>query len=141
MYRPTPSASTPNSLISAESRQPKQQEFERSAADGGDPAISERKNDPERDGSADYQFIEIMSCPGGCVNGGGQPIQSAYVRNNTDIRALRAEAIYKADAAMELRRSHENPAVKALYDEYLGQPNSHLAHKILHTRYIPRNNY
>ena len=94
-----------------------------------------------RDGSADYQFIEIMSCPGGCVNGGGQPIQSAYVRNNTDIRALRAEAIYKADAAMELRRSHENPAVKALYDEYLGQPNSHLAHKILHTRYIPRNNY
>ena len=94
-----------------------------------------------RDGSADYQFIEIMSCPGGCVNGGGQPIQSAYVRNNTDIRSLRAEAIYKADAAMELRRSHENPAVKALYDEYLGQPNSHLAHKILHTRYIPRNNY
>ena len=94
-----------------------------------------------RDGSADYQFIEIMSCPGGCVNGGGQPIQSAYVRNNTAIRALRAEAIYKADAAMELRRSHENPAVKALYDEYLGQPNSHLAHKILHTRYIPRNNY
>ena len=94
-----------------------------------------------RDGSADYQFIEIMSCPGGCVNGGGQPIQSAYVRNNTDIRALRAEAIYKADAAMELRRSHENPAVKALYDEYLGQPNSHLAHKILHTKYIPRNNY
>ena len=94
-----------------------------------------------RDGSADYQFIEIMSCPGGCVNGGGQPIQSAYVRNNTDIRALRAEAIYKADAAMELRRSHENPAVKALYDEYLGQPNSPLAHKILHTRYIPRNNY
>ena len=94
-----------------------------------------------RDGSADYQFIEIMSCPGGCVNGGGQPIQSAYVRNNTDIRALRAEAIYKADAAMELRRSHENPAVKALYEEYLGQPNSHLAHKILHTRYIPRNNY
>ncbi len=94
-----------------------------------------------RDGSADYQFIEIMSCPGGCVNGGGQPIQSAYVRNNTDIRALRAEAIYKADASMELRRSHENPAVKALYDEYLGQPNSHLAHKILHTRYIPRNNY
>ena len=94
-----------------------------------------------RDGSADYHFIEIMSCPGGCVNGGGQPIQSAYVRNNTDIRALRAEAIYKADAAMELRRSHENPAVKALYDEYLGQPNSHLAHKILHTRYIPRNNY
>ena len=94
-----------------------------------------------RDASADYQFIEIMSCPGGCVNGGGQPIQSAYVRNNTDIRALRAEAIYKADAAMELRRSHENPAVKALYDEYLGQPNSHLAHKILHTRYIPRNNY
>ena len=94
-----------------------------------------------RDGSADYQFIEIMSCPGGCVNGGGQPIQSAYVRNNADIRALRAEAIYKADAAMELRRSHENPAVKALYDEYLGQPNSHLAHKILHTRDIPRNNY
>lgn len=94
-----------------------------------------------RDGSADYQFIEIMSCPGGCVNGGGQPIKSAYVRNNTDIRADRAKAIYKADKAMALRKSHENPAVQALYNEYLGEPNSHLAHKLLHTRYMPRNNY
>ncbi len=94
-----------------------------------------------RDGSADYQFIEIMSCPGGCVNGGGQPIKSAYVRNNTDIRADRAKAIYKADKAMALRKSHENPAVQALYKEYLGEPNSHLAHKLLHTRYMPRNNY
>ena len=97
--------------------------------------------DDIRAGKADYHFIEIMSCPGGCVNGGGQPIKSAYVRNNYDVKALRAGAIYDADKSMKLRKSHENPAVKALYDEYLGKPNSHLAHELLHTVYAPRNNY
>lgn len=97
--------------------------------------------DKIRNGEADYQFIEIMSCPGGCVNGGGQPIKSAYVRNNNDIRAIRAGSIYAADKAMKYRKSHDNPAIKELYASYLGEPNGHKAHKILHTSYIKRNNY
>ncbi len=97
--------------------------------------------DKIRNGEADYQFIEIMSCPGGCVNGGGQPIKSAYVRNNNDIRAIRAASIYAADKAMKYRKSHDNPAIKELYETYLGEPNGHKAHKILHTSYIKRNNY
>lgn len=92
-------------------------------------------------GTSPYQFIEIMSCPGGCVNGGGQPIKNAYTRNNVDIKALRAKAIYDADKAMELRKSHENPIIKEIYAEYLGEPNSHLAHEILHTSYVPRTRY
>ena len=97
--------------------------------------------DKIRNGEADYQFIEIMSCPGGCVNGGGQPIKSAYVRNNNDIRAIRAASIYAADKAMKYRKSHDTPAIKELYETYLGEPNGHKAHKILHTSYIKRNNY
>lgn len=97
--------------------------------------------DKIRNGEADYQFIEIMSCPGGCVNGGGQPIKSAYVRNNNDIRAIRAGSIYAADKAMKYRKSHDNPAIKELYETYLGEPNGHKAHKILHTSYIKRDNY
>ncbi len=89
-------------------------------------------------GKVDVQFIEIMACPGGCVNGGGQPHQPAVVRNNVDLRALRASVLYTADANMDLRKSHENSAVKMLYDEYFGEPNSHKAHEILHTSYIKR---
>ena len=92
-------------------------------------------------GEADYHFIEIMSCPGGCVNGGGQPIKSAYERNNYDIKALRAGAIYDADKSSALRKSHENPVVKEIYETYLGEPNSHKAHEILHTKYAPRKKY
>ena len=92
-------------------------------------------------GKSPYQFIEIMSCPGGCVNGGGQPIKDAYTRNFTDIKATRAASIYKTDKAMKLRKSHENPAVKELYKEFFGEPNSHKAHEILHTSYAPRTNY
>ena len=92
-------------------------------------------------GEADYHFIEIMSCPGGCVNGGGQPIKSAYERNNYDIKALRAGAIYDADKSAALRKSHENPVVKEIYETYLGEPNSHKAHEILHTKYTPRKKY
>lgn len=91
-----------------------------------------------KNGEADYHFIEIMGCPGGCVNGGGQPQQPASVRNFTDIRALRAKALYDIDAANSVRKSHENVAVKALYDEYLGKPGSHKAHEILHTTYVKR---
>ena len=92
-------------------------------------------------GEADYHFIEIMSCPGGCVNGGGQPIKSAYERNNYDIKALRAGAIYDADKSATLRKSHENPIVKESYETYLGEPNSHKAHEILHTKYVARKKY
>lgn len=94
--------------------------------------------DDVKSGKKNYHFIEIMGCPGGCVNGGGQPQQPASVRNFTDIRALRAKALYNIDAEMPLRKSHENPAIKQVYDEYLGKPGSHKAHEILHTTYVKR---
>ncbi|MBR2956245.1 MAG: iron hydrogenase small subunit, partial [Clostridia bacterium] len=92
-------------------------------------------------GTSPYHFIEVMSCPGGCVNGGGQPIVDAFTRNNYDVRAIRAKAIYDTDASMDLRKSHENPAVQDLYKEYFGEPNSHKAHEILHTSYVKRDRY
>ena len=91
-------------------------------------------------GEKNYHFIEVMCCPGGCVNGGGQPIQPTSVRQNIDLRAERAKALYNYDAANTLRKSHESPVVKALYDEYFEKPGSHKAHKILHTSYIDRSN-
>jgi len=91
-----------------------------------------------KSGEADYHFIEIMACPGGCVNGGGQPIQSGTVRNHTDLKAQRAKALYDQDAAMPIRKSHENPAIKKLYEEYLGEPGGHKAHELLHTTYVER---
>ena len=94
--------------------------------------------DAVKAGELDVQFIEIMACPGGCVNGGGQPIQPAVVRATTDLRAVRAAVLYNDDAKADLRKSHENSAVKNLYDEYFGEPNSHKAHEILHTHYIKR---
>jgi iron only hydrogenase large subunit-like protein len=97
--------------------------------------------DKIRAGEADYHFVEIMACPGGCVNGGGQPIQPASVRNVIDIRAERAKALYSEDAASTVRKSHKNPEIKRLYDEYLGEPNSHKAHELLHTHYYAREKY
>ena len=91
-----------------------------------------------QNGEEKVDFIEIMACPGGCVNGGGQPLQPASVRNTVDLRALRAAVLYKADANMDLRKSHENSAVKKIYDEYLEHPGSHRAHEILHTSYVKR---
>ena len=91
-----------------------------------------------KSGEAEYHFIEIMGCPGGCVNGGGQPQVPGSVRNTVDIRAERAKALYSQDAAMPLRKSHENPAIIKLYEEYLGKPGSHKAHEILHTTYVKR---
>ncbi len=91
-----------------------------------------------QNGEAEYHFIEIMGCPGGCVNGGGQPQQPASVRNFTDLRAERAKALYAIDAANPIRKSHENPDIKKLYDEYLGEPGSHKAHELLHTTYVKR---
>ncbi len=86
----------------------------------------------------DVIFIEIMGCPGGCVNGGGQPIQPAKVRMNTDLRAVRAAVLYRDDAEESLRKSQDNLAVQTLYKEFFGEPNSHKAHEILHTSYIKR---
>ena len=89
-------------------------------------------------GEASYAFVEVMACPGGCVNGGGQPIVSAYKRYEGDPRALRAAGLYTEDEAKALRKSHENPDIKKLYDEFLGAPNSHKAHELLHTTYTDR---
>ncbi len=92
-------------------------------------------------GEADYTFIEIMGCPGGCINGGGQPIVSAKDRLYVDYKALRATALYNEDAGKALRRSHENPSIKKLYDEFLEKPGSHKAHELLHTHYYKRDKY
>ncbi|MBQ8905376.1 MAG: iron hydrogenase small subunit [Ruminococcus sp.] len=89
-------------------------------------------------GEATYHFIEIMGCPGGCINGGGQPQVSANVRNFTNFREKRASVLYNNDAAKTIRKSHENEAVQQLYKEYLGEPSSHKAHELLHTTYTKR---
>ena len=89
-------------------------------------------------GEADYQFIEIMACPGGCVNGGGQPHQSAQTRLITDVPGARAAALYKNDENAPIRKSHENPAIQALYLEFLGEPGSERSHELLHTTYRSR---
>jgi len=91
-----------------------------------------------KSGEADYHFIEIMGCPGGCVNGGGMPQVPASIRNFNDIRALRAKVLYDLDSSNPVRKSHENPAIKELYTTYFGKPGSHKAHKILHTSYVKK---
>ena len=94
-----------------------------------------------KDGTAPWAFVEIMCCPGGCVTGGGQPIQPASVLNVFDLKSMRAKALYDQDAAMPLRKSHENPTVKAVYADYLGELGGHKAHEILHTHYVPRKKF
>ena len=94
-----------------------------------------------KSGEKSYDFIEIMACPGGCVNGGGQPIVPAVVRNNVDVRAARAAGLYKDDEGLPVRKSHLNADVKAIYDEYFEKPGSHKAHEILHTGYTVREKY
>lgn len=89
-------------------------------------------------GEKQYHFIEFMACPGGCVNGGGQPTQPSSVRNFEDLKTLRAKALYSEDEAKTLRKSHENPLLKKIYAEYLGEPGGHKAHHILHTSYVKR---
>ncbi len=92
-----------------------------------------------KSGEVNVQFIEIMACPGGCINGGGQPTQPAVVRNNVDLKALRSAVLYNADAnKLAVRKSHENPQIKKIYEEFFGEPNSHKAHEILHTTYVKR---
>jgi iron-only hydrogenase group A len=89
-----------------------------------------------REGQAPYHFVEIMACPGGCIGGGGQPIPT-----NMEIRKNRMKAIYSEDEHMVLRKSHDNPEVKAIYTEFLESPNSHKAHQLLHTHYVQRDDY
>ncbi len=94
-----------------------------------------------RAGTADYQFIEIMACPGGCVNGGGQPVQPASVRNFEDLKGKRAAVLYNADAGKPLRKSHENPSLLKIYEEFFGEFGSHKAHEVLHTSYVERDHF
>lgn len=97
--------------------------------------------DAVKAGEKNYHFIEVMCCPGGCINGGGQPIQPASVRNFVDVKSLRSKAIYDADANMPIRKSHKSPAIKVVYDEFFGEPGSHKAHECLHTSYVERKKY
>ena len=94
-----------------------------------------------KSGEVEVDFIEIMACPGGCVNGGGQPIVCAKDRMDKDIRAERAKALYSEDRNLPLRKSHDNPYIKKIYEEYLEEPGSHKAHKLLHTHYIARDKH
>ncbi|MBN2794019.1 MAG: iron hydrogenase small subunit [Clostridia bacterium] len=91
-----------------------------------------------RKGEKNYHFIEVMGCPGGCVNGGGQPQVPQKIRDTVDLKVERAKALYEEDQLMTLRKSHKNEEVKKLYDEFLGKPNSHKAHHLLHTHYTKR---
>ena len=97
--------------------------------------------DEIKEGKADYQFVEIMACPGGCIMGGGQPIKSSKIRAEVNVRKLRADALYTIDEKSVIRKSHENPALQTIYKEYLGEPGGHLAHKLLHTTYQERKKY
>lgn len=88
-----------------------------------------------------YHFIEVMACTGGCINGGGQPIVPAKVQESCDVRALRASVLYQIDKDTKFHKSHENQAVLDAYKEFLGEPNSHKAHEILHTHYTPKQKF
>ncbi|MDD6203598.1 MAG: NADH-dependent [FeFe] hydrogenase, group A6 [Firmicutes bacterium] len=92
-------------------------------------------------GEAQYDFIEVMGCPGGCVTGGGQPIVNASRLSYIDPKTVRAQGLYSEDEAKTIRKSHENPAIKQVYEEYFEKPGSHRAHELLHTHYIARKKY
>ncbi|HBL83801.1 MAG: ferredoxin [Clostridiales bacterium GWF2_38_85] len=113
-------------------------DFELNVAVASGTANAAELLDLVKSGKETFHFIEIMACPGGCVNGGGQPTQPSYVLNNINLREVRAKVLYNADKDLPLRKSHENAQVKAIYDEFLGKPGSHKAHEILHTFYVKR---
>jgi iron only hydrogenase large subunit-like protein len=89
--------------------------------------------DQVKAGTAPWHFVEIMACPGGCLGGGGQPVPTS-----PEIRAARARAIYEEDRELKLRKSHENPHINKIYEEFLGEPLGHKSHELLHTHYKPR---
>ena len=97
--------------------------------------------DEIKSGKADYHFVEIMACPGGCIMGGGQPIKKSKIRSNVDVRKLRADCLYTIDEKSTIRKSHESPVMKTLYKEFLEKPGSHKAHELLHTTYQKREKY
>ena len=92
-------------------------------------------------GKSSYDFIEVMACPGGCIMGGGQPIKNSKVRAKMDIAKLRGKALYSIDEKSKIRKSHENPIVKKVYEEFLEEPGSYRAHKLLHTTYSKKEKY
>lgn len=94
-----------------------------------------------KSGEKNYTFVEVMACPGGCINGGGQPYVHDEVRNSIDLKTLRAQALYDYDSDSKVRCSHENATVTKLYEEFFGEPNSHKAHELLHTTYTARPKY
>ena len=94
-----------------------------------------------KSGKADYQFVEIMACPGGCIMGGGQPIKSAKIQETVDVRKKRAQAMYTIDEKSKIRESHKNPVLQKIYQEFLGEPGGHLAHELLHTTYKKMEKY
>ena len=103
--------------------------------------------DEIREGKSKYQFIEIMGCPGGCINGGGQPyVRPCFMPNESDdildtYKEKRAQALYSEDERQVLRQSHKNPQIVELYEKFLGEPNSHKAHELLHTSYAAREGF
>lgn len=94
-----------------------------------------------KSGEKNYTFVEVMACPGGCINGGGQPYVHDEIRNSVDLKTLRAQALYDYDSDSAVRCSHENATVTKLYEEFFGEPNSHKAHELLHTTYVARPKY
>ena len=94
-----------------------------------------------KSGEIEVDFVEIMACPNGCINGGGQPIQSSDVRNWSNVSERRAKALYYEDREMYVRKSHNNPAVKRLYKDFLGMAGGTMSHKLLHTHYHEREKY
>ena len=94
-----------------------------------------------KNGKADYQFVEIMACPGGCIMGGGQPIHNSKTKHTINVQKLRTDALYTIDEKSKIRKSHENPVIKTLYKDFLQKPGSHIAHELLHTTYIKRPKY
>ena len=97
-----------------------------------------------KSGEKQYDFVEVMACPGGCINGGGQPIINASIRNGfkpIDWKKERAKALYDEDALQSVRKSHENPQIIALYDQFLKEPGSPLAHELLHTTYSKKERF
>lgn len=97
--------------------------------------------DEIKNGTSEYSFIEIMACPGGCINGGGQPLVNEYKASKIDVKALRAKALYTADKEAKFRKSHENPNVKLIYDKFLGKPYGEKSHELLHTHYNKQETY
>ena len=94
-----------------------------------------------KNGTSDYQFVEVMACPGGCIMGGGQPIKSSKTRSEIDVRKLRADALYSIDEKSVIRKSHENPVIKQMYEDFLQKPGSEVSHKYLHTHYSKKELY